>query len=65
MSENNNIIGKINKLTFKYKKSYQSKHTPCTSDYTPIASDYKRCHDQLHSKLPYSKEIDKTTYKVG
>ena len=28
----------------------------CTSDYTPIAkSDYNRCRDPLHSKLPYSK----------
>ena len=33
-------------------------YSTCTSDYTQIASDYKRCRDQLHSKLPYSKEID-------
>ena len=41
-------------------------YSTCTSDYTPIAkSDYKRCSDPLHSKLPYSKKIDKTTYKAG
>ena len=41
-------------------------YSTCTSDYTPIAhNDCKICSDPRHSKLPYSKGIDKVAYKFG